>query len=75
MVWNSSVKFIGTGLNCTKTKLHEVTKLHQAKFAWGKKLHEDDFALTVNFAQVTFLHESEKIQKKLRIKEKTDKIK
>ena len=35
----------GTGQNCTKTKLNEVTKFH-----------EDKFAPRVNFAQVTILH-------------------
>ena len=33
------IDFWGTGLNCTKTKMHEVTKLHE-----GTKLHKDDFA-------------------------------
>ena len=42
----------GTGLNCTKTNLHV-----------GTKLHEDDFAPRVNFARVTFLHESKKNRK------------
>ena len=70
---------MGTGLNftrllnCTRTKLHECTKLnlHEAKFArghkvaQGKKLHEDDFAPRVNFARVTFLHESKTTQKKI----------
>ena len=50
---------MGTGLNCTKTKLHEVTKLHE-----GTKLHEAKFALRVNFARVTLLHENKKMQKK-----------
>ena len=45
---------MGTGLNCTKIKLHEVTKLHE-----GTKLHEDDIAF-----RVTFLHDSKQIQKK-----------
>ena len=60
----------GTGLNCTKIKLHEVTKLHEGtklhestKLHEGTKLHEDDFEPRVNFARVTFLHESKKIQK------------
>ena len=74
---------MGTGLNCTKTKLHEVTKLHEGnklhenKIAWsqictkpnlhedtilheGTKLYKNGFAPRVNFARVTFLHESKK---------------
>ena len=39
-------------LNCTGTKLHE------AKFHKGTKLHKD------NFAGVKFLHESKKLKKK-----------
>ena len=39
------MKFKGTGLNRTTTKLHEVVKLHE-----GTKLHEDDFAPRVIFA-------------------------
>ena len=35
----------GPGQNCTKTKLHE-----------GTKLHKDKFALRVNFARATNLH-------------------
>ena len=50
--------YMGTGLNCTKIKLHEVIKLHE-----GTKLHEDDFAPRVNFSRVTFLHESKKWRK------------
>ena len=50
---------MGTGLNCTKTKMHEVTKLHECI-----KLHEYDFAPRVNFARVTFLQESKKKPKK-----------
>ena len=52
---------MGTGQNCTKTKLYEVTKLHK-----GTKLHEDKFAPRVNFAWVkishggSFLHDSKK---------------
>ena len=54
---------LGTGLNCTrllnytKPNLHKGKKLHE-----GTKLHEDDFAPRVNFARVTFLQESNKIQ-------------
>ena len=54
---------MGMGLNCTKKKLHEVTKLHE-----GTKFHEDDFAPRVNFTRVTFLDESKKIEQKNRIK-------
>ena len=61
---------MGTGQNYTKTKLHEVTKLHEDTFARrqictrnkngrGTKLHEDNFALRVNFA-----HESKKKEQK-----------
>ena len=46
---------MGTGQNCTKTKLHEGTNLHE-----GLILHEDTFAPRVNFARVTVLHESKK---------------
>ena len=60
---------MGTGLNCTKTKLHEWTKMHV-----GTKLHEDDFAPRVNLTRVTILHESKKIQKKLKKKSKKIKI-
>ena len=41
---------MGTGLNCVKTKLHEVTKLHvgrnctRTKLQECTKLHEDTFA-------------------------------
>ena len=66
---------MGTGLNFTKTKLHEnrVARVHKitrsqiftkpslhegTKFHEGTKLHEDDFA------QVTFLHENKKKEKK-----------
>ena len=52
------------GENSTKPNLHEGTKFHD-----GKKLHEDDFAPRVNFARITVLHESKKIQK---IKNKTE---
>ena len=56
---------MGTGLNCTKTKLHAVTKLHEGtQLHEGIKLLEEDFAPRVNFAQVTFLHASKKIKKK-----------
>ena len=41
--------------NCTKPNLHEGTKMHE-----GTTLHEDDFAPRVNFARVTFFHESKK---------------
>ena len=40
---------MGTGLNCTKTKLHEGTKLHECT-----KLHEDDFAPRVNLHELHF---------------------
>ena len=50
---------MGTGLNYTNTKLHEFTILHE-----GTQLHEN------KIAQVTFLHESKKIQKKIKIKQK-----
>ena len=49
---------MGTGLNCTKTELHEGTKLHENKIA------RNDFAPRVNIARVTFLHESKKYRKK-----------
>ena len=43
---------LGTGLNCTMTKLHECTKLHEGtKLHQGTKLHEGDFAPRVNFAR------------------------
>ena len=29
---------MGTGLNCTKTKMREVTKLHEKKIARGHKI-------------------------------------
>ena len=58
--------YMGTGLNCTKIKLHEVIKLHE-----GTKLHEDDFAPRVNFSRVTFLLEIKNIQKKKKQKKKT----
>ena len=45
----------GTGLNCTKTKLHECTTSEQ-------NCTKTNFAPRVNFAQVTFLHESNKSQ-------------
>ena len=45
--------YIGTSENCTKTKLHEESKLH-----------EDNFAPRVNFARVAFFHESKKKLKK-----------
>ena len=36
---------------------------------WTKrKLHEDNFAPTVNYARITFLHESKKIKKQSRKK-------
>ena len=76
---------MGTGQNCTKTKLHEVTNLHEetklhenkiarryfctktnlhegTKLNEGTKLHEDNFAPRVNFARITFLHESNERQ-------------
>ena len=72
---------MGTCLNCTKTKMHEVIKLHENKIARsqictkpklheGTKLHEDDFAPRVNFARVTFLHVSKKIKKNKKLTEK-----
>ena len=47
---------MGTGLNCMNTKLQE-----------GTKLHKDDFAPRVNFARLTFLLESKKSRKKIKI--------
>ena len=37
---------MGTGLNCAKTKLHEVTKLHV-----GTKLHENKIAQVYKVAR------------------------
>ena len=54
---------MGTGLNSTKTKLHECTKpnLHNdTKLHEETKMHKNGFAPRVNFARVTFLHESKK---------------
>ena len=57
---------LGTGLNCTKIKLHDVTKLHEAKFAQGHKAARGNkiarrrFCTKVSFARVTFLHECKK---------------
>ena len=45
---------MGTGQNCTKTKLDEVTKLHK-----------DKFAPRVNFARLTILHRSKKSKKNI----------
>ena len=45
-----------TGKNCTKTKLHEGTKLHENKFARGNKIALRHFAKRVNFARVTISH-------------------
>ena len=53
---------------CTKQKLHEGTKWHE-----GTKMREDDFTPWVNFAQVTFLHVSKTIIKRLKQKKKTEK--
>ena len=53
---------MGTGQNCTKTKLHKVTKLHE-----GTKLHEDKFARgdkTVRRHFCTDDHISTKVKKK-----------
>ena len=58
---------MGTGKNCTKTKLHEGTKFHENKialrvnfarryFCTKTNLHEENFAPSVNFARVTTLH-------------------
>ena len=47
---------MGTGQNCTKTKLDEVTKLHK-----------DKFAPRVNFARLTILHRSKKKTKNIYI--------
>ena len=44
------------GQNCTKTKLHD-----------GTKLHEDNFAARINFARVTIFHENKKKKKKKKI--------
>ena len=60
---------MGTGLNCTKTKLHVVTKLHE-----GTKLHECTKLHEAKFARITFLHGSKKIQKKIKRKKKNSKI-
>ena len=38
--------------------------VYWTNFHDGTKLHEDGFALRVNFARVTFLYESKKIQEK-----------
>ena len=46
-------------LNCTCAQNYTKPNLYE-----GTKLHEDDFAPRVNFARVTFLHKSKKIQKK-----------
>ena len=51
---------MGTSLNCKKTKLHEVTKLHENKIARVPKT-----------ARITFLHGSKKKQKKLKTEKKT----
>ena len=59
---------MGTGLNCTRLLNCTRTKLHEAKFAQGHKipkLHEDSFASRVNFAQVTFFHETKSYKKYL----------
>ena len=68
---------MGKGLNCTKikfheiTKLHEGTKLHKNKIAW---VHKTKFALgnkiapRVNFAQVTLFYEKKKYRKKVKLK-------
>ena len=40
---------------CTKTNFHKGTKLHERT-----DLHEDSFALRVNFGRVTILHKSKK---------------
>ena len=50
---------------CTKPNLHKGTKFHQ-----GTKLHKDDSAPRVNFAQVTFLHESKKCRTKINNRQK-----
>ena len=55
---------MGTDLNCTKTKLHEVTKLYE-----GTKLRENKIARVhklreAKFARITFLQGSKTIQKK-----------
>ena len=55
---------MGTGQNCTKTKLHKVTKLHE-----GTKLHEDKFARgdkTVRRHFCTDDHISTKVKKNKR---------
>ena len=55
---------MGRGLNCTKTKLHVVTKLNVGtKFAQEQnctreKMHDD------NFVRVKFLQVSKKLKKK-----------
>ena len=41
---------MGMGQKCTKTKLHK------DKFVQEDKLHKDNLARRVNFAQVTVLH-------------------
>ena len=64
---NIILDFMGTGQNCTKTKLHEGTKLHEDKITRRyfrtktnlhelKKLYEVNLASRVNFARVTILH-------------------
>ena len=58
---------MGTGQNCTKILLNEDT------FARGKKLHEENFALSVSFAGVTVLHESIKNRKNMYIKKQKKK--
>ena len=71
---------MGTGQNCTKTKLHEnkiarryfciKTNLHE-----GTKLHEGQFCTKGQFARLTFLHENKKkLENKLIKKQKEKKV-
>ena len=47
--------FRGTGLNCTKIKLHGLLNCTRKKLHESTKLHEAEFAPRVNFAGVTFI--------------------
>ena len=54
----------GTGQNCTSAQNCTKPNSQESTIKYkGTKLHEDDFA-RVNFARVTFLHESKKYRKK-----------